>query len=420
MSGTAPAATKPSEVGTTAGPAEAPLRAQFPVLEHSQVAYLDCAATALVPRAVIDAQLTYDLTVRANVSRGIHNWAEQATSAFEDARAAVSGMLQAQPEQIALVGGTTAALNMLAWALGATLRPGDRILASVAEHHSNLVPWQMAASRSGAELAALGLDASGAPDVAALPQLAGKRTKVIALTHASNVTGAPTDIGAAARHAADCGAVLVVDGAQMMPHGPLAEPPPCDYYAFSGHKCFAPTGIGVLYSKDGFAGLDPPAAGGGSVADVTFAASGRQPGPRGWEPGTPPISQAVGLAAAARWMASIDRQAEEGRMAALAGRLAQGLASLAGVRMLGAPAGLPGHLPLVSFVVDGVHPHDVCEVLNAAGVAVRGGHQCAQPLMAALGAPEVGCVRASLGPHNDSEDISRLLAGLAEACDQLR
>ena len=366
-----------------------------------------------MPEAVLAAQNEYDGKVRANVARGVHDWAERATEAYENARATVASFLHSAPAQVVFTSGATAALNFLAYALSAQLGPGDVIAASVAEHHSNLVPWQLAARRCGAAFVLLGLDAEGAPDIEKIPELNQHgRVRVLALTHASNVTGVPTNLERAAVLARELGCAVVADGAQMMPHGPLAQAPPTDYYVFAGHKCHGPTGIGVLWTKlGGLANLEPPFAGGGAMATVDSQRASWQPPPQCWEAGTPPISQAVGLAAALTWLARLDRALIAAEQRVLTTQLLAGLANLP-VELVGPVASMTRRLPLVSFTVAGCHPHDVCQILAAEQVAVRGGHHCAQPLIAALGLTSAGCVRASLGPHSTAEDIDRLLAGL--------
>ncbi|MBY0429560.1 MAG: aminotransferase class V-fold PLP-dependent enzyme, partial [Rhodospirillales bacterium] len=308
-------------------------------------------------------------------------------------------------------------LNVLAKALGPNLRPGDEIVVSAAEHHSNLIPWQMLRDRLGLVLRILPVTQEGRIDTAALANLATGRCRIIALTHVSNVTGAVTDVAQVVAAARTAEALVVLDGAQRVQHGPVdLRGLGVDFYAFSGHKAFGPTGIGVLWGRS-FKGLEPVFGGGGMVQAVTAEHADFAAAPHRFEAGTPPVTQAIGLAAALDWLMAQDWLAVDGHERTLSARLLTGLRAIPGLRIIG-PATLDRRLSVVSFAVEGVHPHDLCHLLDERGIAVRGGHHCAQPLLDALGIPAV--CRASACLYNTIEEIDALLLGLAEAIHKLR
>ncbi|MCL6609035.1 MAG: aminotransferase class V-fold PLP-dependent enzyme [Geminicoccaceae bacterium] len=397
------------------------LRSEFPIFtaRGPRFHYLDSAATGQICRAAAEALLAYETRGRANVKRGVYRLADEATQAFERARAEIAAYLGArEAREVVITSGTTHALNIAAHCLCARLRAGDEILLSLAEHHSNIVPWQLAGERVGAVIRAIPLDREGRLDLDRLGELVSRRTKVIAVTHCSNVTGAVTDIGRVREAAQSVGAVLVVDGAQRVPHGPVdVQALGCDLYAFSGHKLFAATGAGALWIRRELAEELPPFLGGGemirrvAIEGSTFAAP-----PHRFEAGTPPIGPALALGAAAAWLAGLDWPAIHAHEMALAGRLLAGLRTIRGIRPIG-PEGLQARTPLVSFVVDGVHPHDVCQLLDERGVCTRGGHHCAQPLHEALGLE--ASTRASLALYNDEADVDALLEGLEDVVRRL-
>lgn len=400
----------------------AALRAEFPLFAGlaAPLHYLDNAATAQMHRSAFDAMRRHDLQARGNVLRGNHRLAEAATEAYEGARTQVAGLLGAATDEVVFTSGTTAAINLVAGAMAPGIRPGDEIVVSRAEHHSNLLPWQALTER-GAVLRIAPLTTDGRIDVAALPGLLGPRTRMLALAHAGNVTGALLDDAeivalAAAAHAV--GAQVLLDGAQFVQHGlPNLAALGIDFYAFSGHKCFGPTGVGVLWGRAAaLAALPPWQRGGGMVGRVGEHESTWAPPPRRFEAGTPPIAQAVGLAAALEWFAGLDRAAVRDHEEALLRRLLAGLGTVPGVRLLG-PAGSDGRLPVVAFTLGECHPHDVCQVLDGRGVALRGGHHCAQPLMEFFAVD--AAVRASIAAYNDADDIDALLSGLAHAAEVL-
>jgi cysteine desulfurase/selenocysteine lyase len=392
------------------------LREEFPLLAaNSGLHYLDSAATAQIHRAALDAVVHHETGSRANVLRGSHRLAEAADQAFDSARRSVARFLNANSaEEVIFTSGATAALNLVAQAFGATLRSGDRVLISQAEHHSNFVPWQMLRDRAGVELDLLPVTASGELDLAALPHMLSPRTRLLAVTQCSNVTGAWSDVAAIVAAARSVGAKVLLDGAQAVQHGPQdVQAMGIDFYAFSGHKCFGPGGVGVLWGRaEALAALPPFLGGGGMIDEVTAEKSTWAEPPRRFEAGTPPIAQAIGLAAALDWMATLDWAGIHAREARLCGQAIEGLLRIPGLRLLG-PTGSEARAPIISFDIAGLHPHDVCQVLDHHGLALRGGHHCAQPLLAALGSD--ACTRASFALYNDEADVAALLDGVAAA-----
>jgi len=398
----------------------ATIRAEFPLLAAApELHYLDSAATAQIHRAALDAVVRHETRDRANVARGTYRLAEAADRAYEGARRSAARFLNApSAEEIVFTSGATASLNLVAHAFGATLRTGDRVLVSVAEHHSNLVPWQMLRDRVGIELALIPVDAEGRLDLAQLSGLMGANCRLVAVTQCSNVTGAWTDVAAIVAEARKVGARVLLDGAQAVQHGPQdVRALGVDFYAFSGHKCFGPGGVGVLWGRrELLAAMPPFLGGGGMIAGVTAQSSTWAAPPQRFEAGTPPIAQAVGLAAALEWMAGLDWKDIRAREGRLCAQLIDGLRRIRGVRLLG-PAETDGRAPIVSFEIAGLHPHDICQVLDAQNLALRGGHHCAQPLMVALGVE--ACTRASIALYNDEADVEALLTGVSRAIEVL-
>ena len=397
-------------------------RAQFPVFEHRPQGfhYLDSAATGQICRAAADALLAFETEHRANVKRGIYPLAEAATEAFAEARRSIAAYLGvADRNEVILTSGTTLGINLFAHAFGQRLGAGDEIVLSELEHHSNIVPWQLLCERTGAVIRVLPVTDDGRIDLDRLEEIATGRCKLIAVTHASNVTGAVTELGPVVAAARAVGARVLVDGAQRAPHGPLDLPAlGVDAYAISGHKMFGPTGGGALWVRGDLLAELPPFLGGGEMIErVTFARTDYARPPHRFEAGTPPIGAALGMAAAARFLAGLDWRAATRHELDLTGRLLDGLAQVPGIRVIG-PLGLQGRIGVVSFEAAGAHSHDVCHLLGARGVCLRGGHHCAQPLMDRFGV--VATARASLAPYNDAADIDALLAGLDEALAILR
>lgn len=398
-------------------PAE--IRSQFPILNEEKlgraVHYLDNGATSQMPEAVLNAINIHETAARSNVHRSVHFLAERATRAYEGARDDIAAFLNAaRREEVVFTSGCTAAINLVAHTFGETLSPGDEILISVLEHHSNIVPWHMLAARKGLRVRAIPATADGELDLGKLDTLVTPKTRLIAVAHGSNVTGAITDVGRVVAAAKNVGARVLLDGAQMVPHSPVdVQALGVDFYAFAGHKAYGPNGVGVLWMPYELAETLPPFMGGGemistvSLTGVTYAKP-----PLRFEAGTPPIANAVGLGAALNWLQSMDRVGAEAHMKDLTDHLINSLSAMERVAVIG-PTGNNAHrLPVVSFTVDGIHPHDVAQILDGFGVAVRGGHHCAQPFMDSLDI--AGTTRASLSPYNTMDDITALTDGLRE------
>jgi cysteine desulfurase/selenocysteine lyase len=401
----------------------AAVRRQFPILSEiidgRPVHYLDNGASAQTPLAVIDAVRSYETTGRANVLRGVHRLAERATELYENARTDVAKFLGVQPMEIVFTGGCTAAINLVAYSYGQLLKRGDRILISELEHHSNIVPWQLLRQRSGVELDMLPVTTDGQIDLGELPKRLTSETKLISLAHVSNVTGALLDVRKVVEAAKSVGAKVMLDGAQRAPHGPVdLKALGVDFYVFAGHKAYGPNGIGVLWARPELLEAMPPFHGGGSmIGRVTLAETTWAPPPRRFEAGTPPIGPAIGLGTACNWMAALDWTATHDHEMGLVQRVLDGLQKIDGTRILG-PASLQNRYPVVSFMLDGVHPHDVAQTLDSFGVAVRAGHHCAQPLMDRFDLD--GTTRVSIAPYNDNSDIDALLTGVRHAANTLR
>ena len=399
------------------------VRRQFPIFSRvtdPPLHYLDNGATAQMPSAVLDAIIDHETTRRANVLRGVHRLAEAATEAYEGARAELARYVgAAEPSEVVFTNGTTSAINLVAHGFGAGLAAGDEVVVSLLEHHSNLVPWQMLRDRRGVVLKALPVTGDGRIELAALERVVTGRTKLIAVTHVSNVTGAVTDVARVVEAARSVGARVLLDGAQAAPHGAFdVAPLGVDFYAFSGHKMFGPNGIGVLWGRRALLDAMPPLMGGGEmIRTVTLEQTTFADPPRRFEAGTPPIAQAVGLGAAARWVRALPVAAVHAHLTRLTGRLLDGLGALRRVRVVG-PMGLQERFPVVSFHVAGIHPHDVCQVLDGHGVALRGGHHCAQPLMDHFDL--TGTTRATFAAYNDDADVDAFFAGLDDALGRFR
>ncbi len=398
------------------------VRAQFPIFSGANgtaLHYLDNAATSQMPRAVLDAIVAFETTSRANVLRGVHHLAEAATEAYDQARQRVARYTNAPAEEIVFTSGTTGSLNLVAHAFGDTLSAGDEVVVSGIEHHSNLVPWQMLRDRRGVVLKILPVTDDGRLDVSALDRTLTRRCKLVAVTHASNVSGAVTDVAPITVAARAVGAKVLLDGAQRAPHGPIDIPAlGVDFYAFSGHKMFGPTGIGVLWARRAILEAMPPFLGGGEmIRTVTLEKATWADVPHKFEAGTPPIAQAIGLGAAAEWLMRLDWPSVTAHEMRLTQRVLDGLSGVSGCRVIG-PSGLQGRVPVVSFTLEGAHPHDICQILDSYGVALRGGHHCAQPFMERLGV--TGTTRASLALYNSEADVDALVHGLTRAAAQLQ
>ena len=401
----------------------AALRGEFPILgariNGAPLHYLDNGATSQTPTAVLDAVAAHETAARANVLRGVHTLAERATEAYEKARKDVAHYVGApDADELIFTGGTTSGINLVAHAYGDMLNEGDEIVISMLEHHSNIVPWQLLRDRRGIVLKTLPATEDGRIDLDHLAEIVTEKTRLIAVTHVSNVTGAVTDVARIVDAAGAVGAKVLLDGAQAVPHGAIdVAALGIDFYAFSGHKMFAPNGIGGLWAKRELLDQMPPFMGGGEmIRSVTMEKTSYAPPPHKFEAGTPPIAQAVGLAAAARWAMALDDGAVTAHVNRLMGRILEGFGARDAVRVIG-PEGLQGRAPVISFDIDNVHPHDVCTILDSHGVALRGGHHCAQPLMDHFDL--AGTTRASLACYNDDADVDALLEGIDDAIARL-
>lgn len=383
--------------------------ADFPAIPEGW-AYLDTAATAQKPRPVIDAITRGYAETYATVHRGVYQRSAEMTLAFEGARQRVAGFIgAAAPEEVIFVRGATEGINLVAQSWGGTfLKPGDRILLSALEHHSNIVPWQMIAERTGAEIDVAPLTADHRIDLDALAGMLTERHRIVALAHVSNVLGSVLDARRAADLAHRVGAKLLLDGCQAVPRMPVnVAELGCDFYVFSGHKLYGPTGIGVLWGRADLLDAMPPMHGGGAMIDkVTFERTTYAPPPARFEAGTPHVVGVLGLHAAIDYVESIGLDAIAAHEDALVREARDALSSLNSVRLFG-PEGSAG---IVSFAIEGVHPHDVGTILDESRVAIRAGHHCAQPLMAHLGVDATA--RASFGVYNSRKDVEALVRGI--------
>ncbi len=395
------------------------IKSAFPIFaQHPTLHYLDSAASTQKPSRVIERMARFYEQEYANIHRGVYALSAEATARYDEARAAVARFINArEAREVVFTRGTTEGINLVAQAWGAAnVRPGDEILVTEMEHHSNFVPWQMLAQRTGAVLRAIPVTPEGELDLAALPTLLTPRTRVVALTHASNALGTVNPVQQVARQAHAVGALVVVDAAQSVPHGGVdVQALECDFLAFSSHKLFGPTGIGVLWGRaELLEAMDPWQGGGGMIARVSLEETTWAEIPSRFEAGTPAIAQAVGLGEAIQFVESLGMDALVEHEMALAERARRELAGLRGVRVIGSPA---ERVAVVSFVVDGAHPHDVGTVLDGEGVAIRAGHHCAQPLMRRLGL--VATARASFSAYNTEADVDALISAVAKARDLL-
>jgi len=408
----------------------AAVRADFPLLARTvrggrPLVYLDSAATSQKPEVVLDAEQDFYLQRNAAVHRGAHQLAEEATEAFENARSRVASFVGASPGELVWTPNATAGINLVAYAMSnATLgrggeaarrfalAPGDEIVVTEAEHHANLVPWQELAARTGATLRWLGVHDDGRIRLDDLATIVTERTRVLAFTHASNVTGAVTSVAPFVARAREVGALTVLDACQSVPHLPVdLHALGVDFAAFSGHKMLAPTGVGALYGRRELLEAMPPVMTGGSMVEVvTMEHTTYAPPPQRFEAGTQMVSQAVAMGAAASYLDELGMRAVAGHEAEITAALLAAVASVPGVRVLG-PTDTRDRLATVAFVVDGVHAHDVGQVLDDAGVAVRVGHHCAQPLHRRLGV--AASARASAGVYTTLDEIEVFREALA-------
>jgi cysteine desulfurase/selenocysteine lyase len=392
------------------------IRSQFPGLvtgEGEPWHYLDTAATAQKPRAVIDAMARALGEDYATVHRGVYSRSAQMTLGYEAARRRVADFIGGREEEIVFTRGATEGINLVAYSWGgANLRPGDRIMLSMLEHHSNIVPWQLVAQATGAKIDVCPITEDGRIDCNWLEANLTERHRIVALAHVSNVLGSVLTAKRVARAAHNVGAKLLLDGCQSAPRMRLSmEELDCDFFVFSGHKLYGPTGVGVLWARGDLLDAMPPWQGGGAMIEqVSFEQTTYAPAPQRFEAGTPMITEAIALAAAIEWvMEAAGPGGMEGLYAhenALVRRTRDALRQIDGVRLYG-PEDSAG---IVSFTMEGVHPHDLGTILDEENVAIRAGHHCAQPLMRHLGVPATA--RASFGIYSDESDVEALLRGI--------
>jgi cysteine desulfurase/selenocysteine lyase len=393
------------------------LRADFPIL-HQQVhgrplVYLDNAATSQKPRAVIEAISHYYERDNANVHRGVHALSERATKAYEGARATVARFLGADPRQIVFVRGATEGVNLVAQTFGRQrLGPGDEVVVTTLEHHSNIVPWQLVCAERGARLVPAPIDDAGDLDLGDLERLLGPKVRLLAVTQVSNALGTVTPLDRIVAMARARAIPVLVDGAQGAPHlGADLASLGADFYVLSGHKVYGPTGIGVLWARREHLEAMPPWQGGGDmIRTVSFERSTWNDVPYKFEAGTPHIAGAVGLAAALDYLTAVGLPAVAAHERRLLARAEAALRGIPGLRLVGQPRERAG---VISFLVDGVHPHDLATVVDREGVAIRAGQHCAEPLMRRLGVPATA--RASFAPYNTPAEVDALARAVAKA-----
>jgi cysteine desulfurase/selenocysteine lyase len=391
------------------------LRADFPILERhingKPLVYLDSAASAQQPLAVMQAVENYHRQRHANVHRGVHTLSQEATAAFEGARETVRRFLNARSSrEIVFVRGATEAINLVAQSYGRTaLKAGDEILITHLEHHANIVPWQMVAAATGARLVAAPIYFNGELDLAAFHRLLGPRTRLVAVAHVSNALGTRLPVREIIELAHARAVPVLIDGAQAIAHEPVnVQSLDCDFYAFSGHKIYGPTGIGVLYGREELLSAMPPWQGGGDmILSVSVEHTIYNDLPWKFEAGTPNISGAIGLAAALDYVSAIGLPVLAAHEHALLHLATARLSAIPGLRLVGTA---PDKAAVVSFTLEGVHPHDIGTILDSEGIAIRTGHHCAMPVMEFLGLPATA--RASFACYNTAQDVERLVHGL--------
>ncbi len=389
-------------------------RRDFPLLMNTDVAYLDSAATAQRPRCVLDAEEKFYTTCNANPLRGLYPLSIAATDAYENAREAVRKFLNAaSAKEIVFTRNTSESLNLVAYSYGlSNVKAGDEVVVSIMEHHSDLLPWQMVCRQTGAKLRFIECEPDGSVDLNKVEPLIGSRTKVVAMTQVSNVLGRENPIRQVAELAHRAGAVMVVDGAQSTPHMPVdVQALGADFLAFSGHKVYGPMGIGVLYGRKELLEKMPPfLTGGEMIESVTREGAVYAELPHKFEAGTVNAAGAAGLHAALDYMVQVGFGAMQRRELELTRRAMEGMKQIPYVHILGSDQPEEHH-GIITFTVDGVHPHDIGQILAADGVNIRAGHHCAQPLLAYLGHPSTA--RASIAFYNTEEEIDRLLASVS-------
>ena len=393
----------------------ASIRGDFPILQQEmngkRLAYLDNAATTQKPRQVIDAISRFYRTTNANIHRGAYRLSEEATAAYETAHDKVADFIGAPGRQtIIFTRNATEAINLVAYSWGrSNIGPGDEILLTQMEHHSNLVPWQQLAKERGARIVYLPVTDNGTLALDQLSRLLTERTRLVAVTHCSNVLGTINPLHEIIARAHEAGATVLVDAAQSVPHFPVrVQELDCDFLAFSGHKMLGPTGVGVLYGKEELLDTMPPfLTGGDMIGEVTFEGATWNELPWKFEAGTPAIAEGVGLAAAIDYLNGIGMERVHAHEQALLSYALKRLHEIDGIRIFGPEAPRTG---VISFTLDGIHPHDIATFLDQYGVAIRAGHHCAQPLMGILGVPATA--RASFYLYNDLDDVDQLVEAL--------
>jgi cysteine desulfurase/selenocysteine lyase len=398
------------------------IRDDFPILKRKAwgkpLVYLDNAATTQKPRAVIEATRRYYSTSNANVHRAVYELSERATRVYEGSRARAARFLNAREDrEIVFVRGTTEAINLVAHSFaGPRLRGGDEVLITAMEHHSNIVPWQLACARAGATLKVAPVNGDGELDLSAFGRLLSPRTRMVAVTHVSNALGTVNPVREMIGMAHERNVPVLLDGAQAAPHMKVdVRDLECDFYAFSGHKVYGPTGIGVLYGKEAHLEAMPPYQGGGDmILRVTFEETTYNRIPYKFEAGTPDIAGAAGLTAALDYLEGIGRDAVAAHEQELLAYATDAVGEIPGLRVVGTAR---RKAAILSFVLDGIHPHDLGTVLDREGVAIRAGHHCAMPLMDALGLPATA--RASFGLYNTKTEVDSLVDGIRKAREVL-
>jgi cysteine desulfurase/selenocysteine lyase len=391
------------------------IRTEFPILRRQvngkPLVYLDSAASAQKPRAVIDAMTNAMEHSYANVHRGLHTLANETTEAYEAARKTVARFIGAEPTEVVFTKGGTEAINLVAAGLGASLQAGDEILLSEMEHHANIVPWHFLRERLGVVLKFTPITDDGRLDVEAFKALLSERTKVVALTHMSNVLGTVNPVAELTRLAHEAGALVLIDGCQAIVHQSVdVTALDVDFYVFSGHKLYGPTGIGILYGKaERLAALPPYQGGGEMIGNVTLEEISYADPPHRFEAGTPPILEAIGLGASIDWLGGLDRAAVAEHEHALYAHVRERLNGANWLRVLGEA---PGKGAILSFTVDGAHAHDVAQILDKYGVAVRAGTHCAEPLMRRFGV--TSSARASFALYNTHEEADAFVDALTK------
>ncbi|HBQ88042.1 cysteine desulfurase [Alcaligenes aquatilis] len=393
-------------------------REDFPILARpirgQRLSYLDNGATTQKPRSVIEAEARFYEQSNANIHRGVHWLSQHATELYDQARSTVRAFLNAaRDEEIVFTRGTTESINLVAYSWGMdNLKAGDEILLTGLEHHSNIVPWQLVAQRTGAIIRVVPVLDNGELDQEAFKQLLNEKTRLLAVGHVSNALGTINPIADMTRQAHAVGAKVLVDGAQSVPHGVVdVQALDADFYTFSAHKLYGPTGMGALYVRyEILDSMSPWMGGGDMITTVSFEQSNYAPVPQRFEAGTPNIAGAITMAAAMDYLMDIGMQRIADHEALLLDYATDALLAMPGIRIVGTAAHKAG---IVSFLVDGIHPHDLGTILDMDGVAVRAGHHCAMPLMTRFGIP--GTARASFALYNDYADIDALLASLRKA-----